>query len=167
MTGDHRRVIRRISQSTSTHQPGDSVDDAPAVLVVDDEQSLAEVLASVLRREGWIAYTAYTGSSAVQAARDIRPEVIDSSPTKSGPTRPNPTTPPDYRRWSRRPIVSDIAAAVTPLHPQQQRQRCWPPHTTALCKIRASPNSYSPGGGAKMPKYLRFGSFEKVMKKIQ
>lgn len=49
---------------------------APVVLVVDDEQSLAEVLASVLRRDGWTAHTAYIGSDAVQAARDIKPDVI-------------------------------------------------------------------------------------------
>jgi len=49
---------------------------APAVLVVDDEQSLAEVLASVLRRDGWTAYTAYTGSAAVRIARQVRPDAI-------------------------------------------------------------------------------------------
>jgi two-component system OmpR family response regulator len=48
----------------------------PRVLVVDDEQSLAEVLASVLRLEGWIAQTANTGSSAITAAREFRPEVV-------------------------------------------------------------------------------------------
>lgn len=50
--------------------------DAPVVLVVDDEQSLAEVLASVLRRDGWTAHTAYTGSDAVRLARELTPEVI-------------------------------------------------------------------------------------------
>ncbi|MDQ2852948.1 MAG: response regulator transcription factor [Actinomycetota bacterium] len=49
---------------------------APIVLVVDDEQSLAEVLASVLRRDGWVAHTAYTGSDAIRAARDLKPAVI-------------------------------------------------------------------------------------------
>ena len=38
----------------------------PRVLVVDDEESLAEVLASVLRRDGWTARTAYTGEEAVR-----------------------------------------------------------------------------------------------------
>jgi two-component system, OmpR family, response regulator len=46
------------------------------VLVVDDEQSLAEVLASVLRLEGWVAETAYTGSSAVRAARRLSPDAV-------------------------------------------------------------------------------------------
>ena len=41
------------------------------VLVVDDEPSLAEVLASVLRYEGWEVRTAADGASAVRAARDV------------------------------------------------------------------------------------------------
>ncbi|HEY6934880.1 MAG TPA: response regulator transcription factor [Marmoricola sp.] len=50
--------------------------EAPVALVVDDEQSLAEVLASVLRRDGWVAHTAYTGSDAVRQARELRPDAI-------------------------------------------------------------------------------------------
>ncbi|HST63971.1 MAG TPA: response regulator transcription factor [Mycobacteriales bacterium] len=48
----------------------------PRVLVVDDEQSLAEVLASVLRREGWSARAAHTGLDAVRVARDFRPDAV-------------------------------------------------------------------------------------------
>ena len=46
------------------------------VLVVDDEQSLAEVLGSVLRLEGWSAQTANTGQEAVTAARSFRPDAV-------------------------------------------------------------------------------------------
>lgn len=46
------------------------------VLVVDDEQSLAEVLASVLRLEGWVARTASTGQAAVRAAREMSPDAV-------------------------------------------------------------------------------------------
>src|SRR4051794_22736750 len=49
---------------------------APRVLVVDDEQSLAEVLGSVLRREGWTARTAYTGLDAVRIAREFAPDAV-------------------------------------------------------------------------------------------
>jgi two-component system OmpR family response regulator len=48
----------------------------PRVLVVDDEESLAEVLASVLRRDGWAARTAYTGEDAVREARVFQPDVV-------------------------------------------------------------------------------------------
>jgi two-component system OmpR family response regulator len=51
-------------------------EERPRVLVVDDEQSLAEVLASVLRRDGWTAQTAYTGLDAVRMARDFRPDAV-------------------------------------------------------------------------------------------
>src|SRR4249920_1960824 len=46
------------------------------VLVVDDEPSLAELLASVLRYEGWEIRTAGDGASAVRAAREFRPDAV-------------------------------------------------------------------------------------------
>jgi two-component system OmpR family response regulator len=46
------------------------------VLVVDDEPSLAELLSSVLRYEGWEIRTAADGSSAVRAAREFEPDAI-------------------------------------------------------------------------------------------
>jgi two-component system OmpR family response regulator len=46
------------------------------VLVVDDEPSLAELLGSVLRYEGWDTRTAGTGSDAVSIAREFRPDAV-------------------------------------------------------------------------------------------
>ncbi len=46
------------------------------VLVVDDEPSLAELLASVLRYEGWDIRTAGDGTSAVRAAREFQPDAV-------------------------------------------------------------------------------------------
>src|ERR1700756_5292853 len=46
------------------------------VLVVDDEPSLAELLASVLRYEGWEIRTAADGGSAVRTAREFRPDAV-------------------------------------------------------------------------------------------
>jgi two-component system OmpR family response regulator len=46
------------------------------VLVVDDEPSLADLLASVLRYEGWEIQTAGDGSSAVRVAREFRPDAV-------------------------------------------------------------------------------------------
>jgi two-component system, OmpR family, response regulator len=46
------------------------------VLVVDDEPSLAELLGSVLRYEGWQIRTAATGGEAVRAAREFEPDAI-------------------------------------------------------------------------------------------
>lgn len=48
----------------------------PRVLVVEDEQSLAQVLGSVLRLEGWVAETAYTGKGAVEAMRTLGPDAV-------------------------------------------------------------------------------------------
>src|SRR5215469_9565540 len=46
------------------------------VLVVDDEPSLAELLASVLRYEGWDIRTAADGNTAVRTAREFQPDAI-------------------------------------------------------------------------------------------
>jgi two-component system OmpR family response regulator len=46
------------------------------VLVVDDEPSLAELLASVLRYEGWDIQTASDGAGAVRLARDFKPDAV-------------------------------------------------------------------------------------------
>ena len=46
------------------------------VLVVDDEPTLAEILASVLRYEGWQVRTAADGSSAVRVAREFGPDAV-------------------------------------------------------------------------------------------
>src|SRR5215470_19834618 len=46
------------------------------VLVVDDEPSLAELLSSVLRYEGWSVKTAGNGADAVRSAREFRPDAV-------------------------------------------------------------------------------------------
>src|SRR6201994_955872 len=46
------------------------------VLVVDDEPSLAELLSSVLRYEGWSVRTAGTGADAVKTGREFRPDAV-------------------------------------------------------------------------------------------
>ena len=46
------------------------------VLVVDDEPSLAELLASVLRYEGWTVRTAGNGTDAIRTAREFRPDAV-------------------------------------------------------------------------------------------
>ena len=46
------------------------------VLVVDDEPSLAELLGSVLRYEGWDIRTAADGASAVRVAREFEPDAV-------------------------------------------------------------------------------------------
>ncbi len=49
---------------------------AVRVLVVDDEPSLAELLGSVLRYEGWDVRVAGTGRAAVRAARELGPDAV-------------------------------------------------------------------------------------------
>jgi two-component system, OmpR family, response regulator len=46
------------------------------VLVVDDEPNLAEVMASVLRYEGWEVRTAADGAKALRIARELRPDAL-------------------------------------------------------------------------------------------
>lgn len=60
------------SSETLTRPDGSPV----RVLVVDDEQMLADLLASALRYEGWEVTTAATGTDAVHAARAVKPDAI-------------------------------------------------------------------------------------------
>jgi two-component system OmpR family response regulator len=46
------------------------------VLVVDDEPSLADLLARVLRYEGWEVETAATGAAAITTAQDFKPDAV-------------------------------------------------------------------------------------------
>jgi two-component system OmpR family response regulator len=46
------------------------------VLAVDDETSLTELLSMAMRYEGWQVTTASSGSDAVRAARETRPDAI-------------------------------------------------------------------------------------------
>ncbi len=77
----YERVTDPVRTTTGRERPPVQVlvraDGTPLrVLVVDDEESLAEVLASVLRLEGWSATTANTGSAAVRAAREFQPDAV-------------------------------------------------------------------------------------------
>ena len=63
--------------STSSTETLTRPDGSPVrVLVVDDEQMLADLLASALRYEGWEVTTAGTGIAAVRIAREIEPDVV-------------------------------------------------------------------------------------------
>jgi two-component system OmpR family response regulator len=57
---------------------GDRRPDGSAVriMVVDDEPTLAELMASVLRYEGWEVRTAGDGLSAVRTGREFRPDSV-------------------------------------------------------------------------------------------
>ena len=46
------------------------------VLTVDDEASLTELLSMAMRYEGWDVSTAHSGLTAVQTAREVRPDAI-------------------------------------------------------------------------------------------
>lgn len=46
------------------------------VLVVDDEQSLTDLISMALRYEGWSVRTAATGQQALRVAREFRPDAI-------------------------------------------------------------------------------------------
>jgi two-component system OmpR family response regulator len=73
MTGQQPGVAASGAQAPALQR----ADGTPIrVLVVDDEPSLAELLASVLRYEGWEIQTASDGSSAVRTAREFRPDAV-------------------------------------------------------------------------------------------
>ena len=48
----------------------------PKILVVDDEQVIADTLARILELNGYDAFVSYTSSAAVEIARNMRPELV-------------------------------------------------------------------------------------------
>ncbi len=50
----------------------------PRVLVVDDERVIADTLAIILNQAGFEASAVYTGTGAVDTAREVRPDLIIS-----------------------------------------------------------------------------------------
>jgi two-component system OmpR family response regulator len=65
------------NSASAIARPAGPAGDAPVrALVVDDEPSLAELLSSVLRFEGWEVRTAADGRGAVRSAREFRPDAV-------------------------------------------------------------------------------------------
>jgi CheY-like chemotaxis protein len=50
----------------------------PRVLVVDDEQVIADTLAKILDMNGYDASAVYTGTAAVESARSLQPDLVIS-----------------------------------------------------------------------------------------
>jgi CheY-like chemotaxis protein len=50
----------------------------PKVLVVDDERVIADTLAIILNQHGYDASAAYTGTGAVERARQLSPDLVIS-----------------------------------------------------------------------------------------
>jgi CheY-like chemotaxis protein len=50
----------------------------PRVLVVDDEQVIADTLAKILDMNGYEASAVYTGAAAVESARALQPDMVIS-----------------------------------------------------------------------------------------
>ena len=64
-------------RTDSSNSPLTRPDGTPIrVLAVDDESSLTELLSMAMRYEGWQVATANSGTAAVKAARETRPDAI-------------------------------------------------------------------------------------------
>ena len=59
---------------------------ARRVLVLDDEQVIANTLALILNRSGFEARAVYTAEAAIQSAREISPDVLISDVIMDGST---------------------------------------------------------------------------------
>jgi two-component system OmpR family response regulator len=69
---DEQSTVAAVLGTGTQHPDGTQV----RVLVVDDEPSLAELLSSVLRYEGWSVRTAGSGTEAMKAGREFRPDAV-------------------------------------------------------------------------------------------
>jgi CheY-like chemotaxis protein len=59
---------------------------ARRVLVLDDEQIIANTLALILNRSGFEARAVYTGETAIETARELSPDVLISDVIMQGMT---------------------------------------------------------------------------------
>lgn len=59
----------------STNGPGRSGEDAGRVLVVDDEESITQLVSMALRYEGWVVDTAADGAEALARIQENEPDV--------------------------------------------------------------------------------------------
>jgi signal transduction histidine kinase/CheY-like chemotaxis protein len=72
------------ADSLPVHRP---VRERPLVLIVEDDRSSQELMASYLESEGYLTMTATTGTEAVRVARELKPDIITLDmllPGKSG-----------------------------------------------------------------------------------
>jgi CheY-like chemotaxis protein len=53
-----------------------SGEDCPSILVVDDEQRLADTMTEILNMSGFCAFTAYEGETALKIAEEIQPDIL-------------------------------------------------------------------------------------------
>ena len=57
------------------------------ILVVDDESTIADTVAAILKQNGLIVYVAYSGEGAIEIAAEIEPDLVLSDvvmPDKNG-----------------------------------------------------------------------------------
>jgi two-component system OmpR family response regulator len=76
---ERERTVRKASlyvMTTTSAASATRAATAVRVLVVDDEPSLAELLSSVLRFEGWEVRTAAGGADAVAVAAEFKPDAV-------------------------------------------------------------------------------------------
>ena len=75
--------ITEVSPSDSIVHSGKH---RPVVLIVDDEQVIADTLSIILRKNGFSTLTAYDGKSALELARTASPELLISDVVMPGMT---------------------------------------------------------------------------------
>lgn len=85
-----------------------------SILVVDDNRDAADALAALLCAEGYAASAAYSGSTAIQRADEVRPDVVlldIGMPGTSGFDVARALR--DYRR-APKPIIVAVTGAADP-----------------------------------------------------
>jgi len=60
--------------------------DRPVILIVDDERVIADTLSVILSRSGFSTVTAYDGTSALELARKVSPQLLISDVMMPGMT---------------------------------------------------------------------------------
>jgi two-component system, OmpR family, response regulator len=76
MAGRGDQAVARSEERVEEHHANDGSEARPRVLVVDDEESVSELVATALRYEGFGVQVARSGRAALAAATSFRPQLI-------------------------------------------------------------------------------------------
>jgi CheY-like chemotaxis protein len=118
----------------------------PRVLVVDDEQIIANTLAQILNQSGFAATVAYSGERAIELAPGLRPDILISDVVMFGLTGVDVAMAVTRSQPACRVVLFSGQASTADLLRRAEEQGCHfeilakPVHPRTLLSLLQKPN---------------------------